>query len=215
MSNDKEKCINEYRDFMLKKDSEEEKLIKNLKNYLPLTVDDWSKSNSKICFVFSCPGNRELIENKVCAGNTGDNLNKLLNKLNAKCEVLFPSKDRYDYAILNASNHVNFMKLTSKSEENKKDIMSKDNLKRINDFFDENKNIKYVIFFGDNAELLKDHINDLKNDIVFAKTRHLGFQSLNQIKEDIEGHEITETGNNATESRLEVVAECIWKQMNK
>ena len=112
----------------------------------PYTVEDHVINNSKICFIFSCPGREELIQNKVCSGETGENLDELLKILGSKNGLLFPSSNRYDYDILNASNKVHFYALDKKTEANKSEI--KDDFQRISGYIEKNKNLLYIILFG-------------------------------------------------------------------
>lgn len=49
------------------------------------TVDDWYNrreiSNKKVIFIFACPWKKEFVNNKPCAGQTGNNLDSLIEKL--------------------------------------------------------------------------------------------------------------------------------------
>ena len=74
----------------------------------PYTVSDHISQKSKVCFIFSCPGREELIQNQVCSGETGENLDKLLKILTGLNGEVFHSSDRYEYDILNASDKVHF-----------------------------------------------------------------------------------------------------------
>lgn len=109
--------------------------------------------SSKVCFVFSCPGQEELINNEVCSGQTGTNLNTLLTMLYAKSQYrdIFPSADRSYYGILNASDIVHFEALDDTTEADKEELNKTENTQRITDFLKQYENLSYIILFGDKA----------------------------------------------------------------
>ena len=51
---------------------------------------NYGKSDADIAFVFACPGKFELKNNKVLSGNTGKNLNLVLEKLYEWNKNIFP-----------------------------------------------------------------------------------------------------------------------------
>ena len=77
------------------------------------------KSISPVAFMFACPGQKEQKAGRVVSGMTGKNLNTLLSILmkskNEKIRALFPSEDRYDYLITNASDTVHYPALDNTS----------------------------------------------------------------------------------------------------
>jgi hypothetical protein len=75
-----QEVLKEYRKIYNNEDGVFQKL-KKLHKENPYTVEDNVINNSKICFIFSCPGREELIHNKVCSGETGENLDKLLKNI--------------------------------------------------------------------------------------------------------------------------------------
>lgn len=209
-----QEVLKEYRKIYNNEDGVFQQL-KKLHKENPYTVEDHVLNNSKICFIFSCPGREELIQNKVCSGETGENLDELLKILGSKNGLLFPSSNRYDYDILNASNKVHFYALDKKTEANKSEI--KNGFQRISAYIEKNKNLLYIILFGKKAQILRELIdvwnvtNELNIHIISAP--HLGYQSLNQIGMDIENKEINEDNypdaDVRTQKRLEVVAKDI------
>ena len=185
----------------------------------PFVVSDYIEHNSKVCFVFSCPGQDELINDQVCHGKTGENLDVLLKILHDKKAEIFSSDNRYEYDILNASNIVHFYALDNKTEADSSEI--KQNIQRIFNYVDENENLSYVILFGKKAESikkdLKRHIKKSQKNIkVIFNIPHLGFRSINQINIDSmlkkDEHSKT-TSEERTRLRLEIVAEKILSQM--
>lgn len=213
--NDKlRKLVNEYNDLSKKYEKERKEILSKLKGYEP-TVDD-NIAKSQVCFILSCPGEKELLANKVCAGQTGENLEQIVFYLNSYCRCIFPSLNRYDYNILNASNNVNFEALTNKPEEDDDVILSGKNIDRIEKFFNKNKHVKYVVFCGDKAKLLVDEIRKF-GKFKIAIIKHIGLKGINRtIKEDIDNKKIsTLPQNSRTKARLEVIAFNIWKQINQ
>lgn len=55
------------------------------------------KPNNTVAFIFACPGQAELDNNKVLTGTTGKNLNLLLQELNSLCSKTFFCTGRYSY----------------------------------------------------------------------------------------------------------------------
>lgn len=196
------------------------KKIKNIHKENPYTVNDYTTKKTQVCFIFSCPGYEELINNKVCCGKTGDNLDILLNILHSIDKNLFPSTNRYDYDILNSSNVVHYYALDNKTEPEKSEILN--NKVRIFNYIDSNKQLKYIVLFGKKADNLsteiKKHIdnNNLKM-LIIKNLPHLGYQSINQIKKDENNKSINEknypTPEERTKARLKVIANKIINQI--
>ena len=69
-------------------------------------ADNLGDDDSKIVFIFSCPGKKEGENNKVCFGQTGKNLEILLKELKSIDPETFPTSDRYRYMILNSCDTV-------------------------------------------------------------------------------------------------------------
>jgi hypothetical protein len=213
-----QEVLKEYRKIYNNEDGIFEKLKKHHKEN-PYTVADHTSQKSKVCFIFSCPGREELLQNKVCSGETGENLNELLEILHGRKPEVFHSTNRYEYDILNASNKVHFYALDEKTEADKVEI--DDCFGRISNYILENYALSYIILFGKKAKRLKGNIKESldeagrKNGIVEAC--HLGYQSLNQIDEDIEGDKICEEkyceSEERTNARLQVVANEIIEQI--
>ena len=55
------------------------KELKEIHQKSPYIVANHVNKNSNVCFVFSCPGRHELINNQLLCGSTGENLNILWN----------------------------------------------------------------------------------------------------------------------------------------
>lgn len=140
--------------------------------------------DNKIAFVFSCPGQEEFKNNKVVFGKTGDNLDIFIQELSLK-NIIVPKKyeDRYDFRITNSHNQVYFKGyLNKQTQPNNKEINSENNLLRL---FNELSDIEdLIIVFGQKAKYalscLEKNGYSLKARVHYV--RHLGLQSLNQIK---------------------------------
>jgi len=175
---------------------------------------------SPIAFMFACPGRREVECGRVVSGVTGKNLDKLLAILsvseNETIRGLFPSPNRYDYLITNASDHAHYPALDGISLPRKSEYLQPSNLARLKT---ELKTVKYLFAFGEQAravsKALKEDCGSANSPIEFVVIRvpHLSLLSLNQISHDREGKRIEPGTPNATELRLEVIASLIEKEL--
>ncbi len=82
-------------------------------------------------FVFSCPGQTEMRFGTVCAGTTGVNLSMALKYCHQQKPSVFPSSDKGDYLITNASDIVHFMNATNDTEASDEEILAAENLNRL------------------------------------------------------------------------------------
>ncbi len=148
-------------------------------------------------FVFSCPGQVEEKNGRPVSGKTGDNLDVLLEYLNLNKEEI---------RITNAWPLPEYKNKTGRSEAPNQEIKSRWNLARLeNELLD----IKgFIVCFGEKAKLAIESTNLIKNKLIFI--RHLGLQSINQIKIDSS----TER-KNKTSKRLVIIAKEIRDKINK
>lgn len=144
---------------------------------------DDGKDYNNIVFIFACPGRLEQNNECVCSGCTGGNLSRLLNNLCDKYPELFPSKDRYDYRILNSSEICHYKALTGDTLPSNEEILDESNLKRIASKL---KNGDLAICFGVQAN---EVANTIKNqgdiDFEIIKADHLSMSNLNTNKKYI------------------------------
>lgn len=174
--------------------------------------------NKKIAFVFSCPGAAEEKHNKLVSGTTGKNLNKIIHILRQdfSLEHIFNSEDRYHYRITNASMKVHYKAKDGRSEPTKKEILNVENIQRLTEDL---RGFEVIISFGNNANFAVNYCKDKLENPKIINVRHLGLQSLNQIKVDVDGEDISnpnsdkDTGNANTLKRLKVVAKKIADQL--
>jgi hypothetical protein len=180
------------------------------------------KSISSVAFMFACPGQKEQKAGRVVSGMTGKNLNTLLSILmkskNEKIRALFPSEDRYDYLITNASDTVHYPALDNTSLPSKSEYADDANLNRLYHEFD---HTEYVVAFGTQAKeasKLVAYKYELRE--VFPRPKfitslpHLSLLALNQISEDINGEKIPKGDPCATYKRLEVVARMLEENLS-
>lgn len=176
---------------------------------------------SPVGFIFACPGQKERAAQRVVAGNTGNNLNLLLSSLskssNYVIRSLFPSSNRYDYLITNASNIIHYPALDGRSLPSRKEYMSKENIDRL---CSEIADLKYIIAFGaqakDVAQALKIEYKNRGNassKVFITALPHLSFLSLNQIRFDINGDRILRGDKSATAKRIEVLRTVLEKEI--
>lgn len=179
------------------------------------------KDISSVGFIFACPGQKEMLAQKVVAGSTGNNLNLLLCSLsassNSAIKSLFPSIDRYDYLITNASDIVHYPALDGYSLPSRKEYMNEKNIERL---CAELKNLKLVIAFGTQAKEVSQAIeNAYRNKCVVKKPcfitllPHLSFLSLNRIGLDVNGVPILRGDKDGTNKRIEVVKAMLEQQI--
>ena len=175
------------------------------------------KNISPVAFMFACPGQKEQAAGRVVAGATGKNLDTLLSVLaeseNEKVRALFPSGDRYDYLITNASDTVHYPALDKTSLPSKSEYSDDANLNRL---YRELDHIKYVIAFGAQAKDVsrlveyKYQLREVTPRPVFITALpHLSLLALNQISEDVNGEHIERGDKEATRKRLTVVAKML------
>jgi len=167
------------------------------------------KTKNKVAFVFSCPGQDEEKAQKPTAGQTGKNLDALLVYLHRQNSTIFKYTDRYSYRITNAWDKVEFESRTGRTEATKREISAEENLSRVNKELD---GMNIVVFFGKKAQRIKKLI-DFSG--IILTTRHLSFQSLNQITKDRNGITLINKAKNNTEKRLEVLGDEILGQLDK
>lgn len=84
-----------------------------------------------LAFVFSCPGSKEESAGHVCAGNTGENLQILIDYCANLRPDVFVSAQKGDYTISNASDIVHYQALTGDTEASYTEISDPSNLERI------------------------------------------------------------------------------------
>lgn len=174
--------------------------------------------NKKVAFVFSCPGRVEEENNKLVSGTTGENLNKIIHILREDFsrKDIFDSTDRYDYRITNASMKVHYAGKDGKSEPDKQEITDQGNIRRL---VEDLKGYVIIITFGEKAYSAVNYCKTQLLNCMIIKVRHLGLRSLNQIKEDVHGENISnpnndkDTGNANILKRLKVIAEEIAEQL--
>ncbi len=158
------------------------------------------KTDCEIAFVLACPGKNELNTGKLVAGQTGENLEKLINILNIERPSLFKYSNRYDYCITNASQRVYY-----KGYFNNKttpylrcDVYTQENISRLKNELSG----KRIITFGEGANSALR-----KTGLAYKPIKyHLGYQGINHISKDINNKEITKGDSDATIKRLRVIA---------
>ena len=88
-------------------------------------------ADATTAFVFSCPGQKEELLGHPCAGATGRNLDLALPKLHALCPERFNSPLRSEYVLTNSWSQVEYPAKTGRSEATATEILSPDNLNRL------------------------------------------------------------------------------------
>lgn len=186
-------------------------------------IVNYNKGNSvsPVAFMFACPGQKEKEAGRVVAGSTGKNLDRLLSCLshssNIQISELFPSANRYDYLITNASNIIHYPALDGKSLPAKSEYTREENVERL---CDELKNARFVIAFGIQAKEVSAAVaaayekKDMcQKPIFITSLPHLSFLSLNQISCDVNGERIMKGDKEGTNKRIEVVREKVVREL--
>lgn len=213
MSKDKrKKLIEKYKTLDVSTKQEKKKILDRLAKEGFLIVDDNIQSESNLCIILSCPGQEELIKDKVCAGETGDNLDKVLKFVGLdhfRPGVEDKNGCRYAYTIVNAVNEVHFREYNG-AEANENQIKEKSNIDRVKSEL--NDKIDYFLICGNNAAVLYDLIKSEYKDAKQSYVRHLGWVGLrNEYKNSSkELSDITKAADR-DRKRLELVAEQIKK----
>lgn len=156
------------------------------------------------CFLFSCPGLKELNSNKPCAGATGSNLDKILDILRTMNPQITTPKTRNDLYINNAWPLVEYKKITGRTEASISDLNQNWNIVRLRD---ELAHVKKIIAFGNNAKHVVNIIKSYNPHLITAGSIHISMTSINtSITHDINNKVISRGCKHATYKRLEVVA---------
>ena len=90
-----------------------------------------SCAGATTAFVFSCPGQKEELLGHPCAGATGRNLDAALPKLHAVAPQFFASTSRAAYVLTNSWSQIEYPAKTGRSEATAAEILSPDNLDRL------------------------------------------------------------------------------------
>lgn len=168
----------------------------------------------KIAFLFSCPGQDEVKNEKPVSGITGKNLDTLLKKLYIGNKQIFESKYRYSYRITNSISSVLYKNEHCKrTEPTKTEIKETKNLDRLKC---ELNGFSIVVCFGKKAEYALSKLKELNPPIEIKSviTRHLSLQSINQIKLKITDPPLT-PGSARTKARIDIIANKILCYLEK
>lgn len=161
----------------------------------------------KTCFVLSCPGLDEEAKGKPAAGATGDNIDRLLQKLSRLASTLFPSTDRYDYGINNS--HPNVLPKVPNGKPTQPTRRSVSAAKNVDRLKRELKGCKRIIFMGERAAWARDSLTKVGffEDRDSAGTKHPSNRGISSVKVTLEGEELEGAG--LKDERLQVMAETI------
>ena len=162
-----------------------------------------------VAFVFSVPGKKEKEDKRPVSGKTGENLEELLKKLD-----LGEFNGRYDFRITNSYDKPIYRTMdSSRTEPTKSEIKEERNIDRLAEELSDIE--EYIIFFGEKAKYASSLLTRSNFKAKFIYSRHLGLQSLNQIKTDINGDHITRGESWNTMKRLSVIAKQVKDDMSK
>ena len=190
------------------------------KNIKDRDVVEYNKGqlDTNIAFVFACPGQEEKEKGKVVSGNTGNNLEILLQQLKSNmCPGICHGEGenvRYQYCITNASKRVYYKGYKGKNRTlpYALDVYSDENMNRLKKELDDKK---VVICFGKSAcktiKKIKKTDRSVKWEIV--ETIHMGFQSLNRL--DLSNEMSDLDSKERTKERLKEVAKKILKDVKR
>jgi hypothetical protein len=138
-----------------------------------MTAHYWKgPENNKTGFVLSTPGKDEENAGRPAAGATGENMNAILSHLNKWNPIIFPSADRYQYLITNASAKIMYAgKGDGKTQDQDCNIIATANIQRLNKQL---ARCEVIILCGDKAHLIEQHMIGK----IVVKTPHLGGKGL-------------------------------------
>lgn len=144
------------------------------------TVKNHKGTDSRLCFIFSCPGLKEIDMNKPCAGDTGDNLDAILKIANGINNLKVSNIDRYCYSLGNSSIFVHAKTHDSTTEPLHSEI--KNNIRKLKSFIN-SVNPTNVVFCGRKAQYAKTLLDKNKffetKKINVIMMPHLGNRGIN------------------------------------
>ena len=164
--------------------------------------------NNKVAFILSTPGKFEGEAECPAAGDTGDNMNAILKLLNQSDPIQFPSVDRYQYLITNASTKVMYSRNGDKRTEDADCNINE--TKNVNRIRMEVENCTIIVLCGQKAGLLAPNLSDK----ILIRTSHLGNKGLrNKFKNDAPCLQGISTGKERDAARLRLCADGISEQL--
>ena len=129
-------------------------------------------TSNTVAFIFSAPGRMEEGSGRPVTGDTGSNMDQILQNLNQLDPLTFPSNDRYDYLITNSSHRVLYAKKDNGQTEDKiKYVTAPKNIERV---LKEIGGCSIVILCGKRAQKLQKYIEGKKVIVTF----HFGNKGL-------------------------------------
>lgn len=131
----------------------------------------------KVGFVLSAPGSKEEKAGRPAAGNTGENLEEMLQRWHKTRPDLFISTKRYDYRITNASQTVEYKKKTGRTEASDHEVNMPENIERI---MEELAGCEFVICLGAKARKVKSSLVAKGFPGTIASGIHPGWQAINR-----------------------------------
>ena len=134
----------------------------------------YQQGTNNVAFVFSCPGRKEKECKHVCAGTTGDNLQILIEELYTIIPEKFPSSNKDDYYITNASDKVHYKKLTGDTEATIDEIKEPQNLNRLKEELD---NCDIIVCMGNKASAA---VSMIQTHAQVIQGTHLSNSNLNR-----------------------------------
>lgn len=162
-------------------------------------------SKNDITLVFSCPGQVEEQFNKPAAGQTGTNLEIVLNYLNQR-HILDWERD--DITITNASDKPEYTAKSNRTEATFSEITNSSNLLRLQGELENTS--KYIVTFGKNANHAVNSIekSKLNPNVKVIESSHLSFSNINR---SIKSEETS--SQERTKDRLEQLAQNILEKL--
>ena len=135
----------------------------------------YCKGRLPIAFVFSAPGNNEIICGRPVAGTTGENLDEALVLLSVLAPNIFSSPHRYEYRITNAFPELRAKNIgNGRTEATKSEILTDSNIQRIR--FDV-EGCRLVVLCGRKANYLSSIF--VGNNVFIVQAVHVGNKGLN------------------------------------
>lgn len=158
--------------------------------------------------IASCPGQAEEAAGMPFAGQTKSTYEEFAGQMG-------PEWGRGSAHILEATERVEYRKKTGRTEATPAEVRQPENLARLASQIPADAD--NIVALGKNAGIAVDALREagmLPESARTATSRHIGFQGLNQIREDTEGRPLIpgEPGN--TQKRVEVVVKEVRHQLD-
>lgn len=144
-----------------------------------------SEINPRILLVGACPGRDEEIQGRPFAGQAGQNLNVMLQRLHALHPDIFPSGHADDYSMLNAHSLPRYRArdgFDGRTQPLKREVLAQNNRDRLTAHLQRIRP-KIVVYLGKAAKFAHEVVRAQGQDIQAYRAGHPSTQAWNTKQE--------------------------------